>query len=218
MGISGSTFSLAEAWPANDNRALRAAAGAGGRHHVAEGEADVGVGERSPAVGTGQRRADPGIACATERVRIGPLVTPLSRRRVHKLARETVTLDRLSGGRLTVGAGLGVEHNGELEPFGEVTDPRARAELLDRGPAVDVPPGADVAPVGARGRDLGADRLHERARGRPDPRAGRRRPWLRGLSPAWRRTDQARARGAPRVRPTDGVRRRAPAVHRHSAA
>jgi alkanesulfonate monooxygenase SsuD/methylene tetrahydromethanopterin reductase-like flavin-dependent oxidoreductase (luciferase family) len=42
------------------------------------------------------------IACATERIRIGPLVTPLSRRRVQKLARETVTLDRLSGGRLTL--------------------------------------------------------------------------------------------------------------------
>jgi Luciferase-like monooxygenase len=33
------------------------------------------------------------VACATSSLRIGPLVTPLSRRRVHKLARETVTLD-----------------------------------------------------------------------------------------------------------------------------
>jgi alkanesulfonate monooxygenase SsuD/methylene tetrahydromethanopterin reductase-like flavin-dependent oxidoreductase (luciferase family) len=73
------------------------------------------------------------IACATETVRIGPLVTPLSRRRVQKLARETVTLDRLSGGRLTLGVGLGSERNGELEPFGEVVDARERAVLLDRG-------------------------------------------------------------------------------------
>jgi alkanesulfonate monooxygenase SsuD/methylene tetrahydromethanopterin reductase-like flavin-dependent oxidoreductase (luciferase family) len=73
------------------------------------------------------------IACATERIRIGPLVTPLSRRRVQKLARETVTLDRLSGGRLTLGVGLGVEDNGELEPFGEAVDPRERARLLDAG-------------------------------------------------------------------------------------
>lgn len=73
------------------------------------------------------------IALATSRIRIGPLVTPLSRRRVQKLARETVTLDHLSAGRLTLGVGLGVENNRELEPYGEVTDPRARAELLDQG-------------------------------------------------------------------------------------
>src|SRR5512144_1426290 len=40
------------------------------------------------------------VAGATERVRLGPLVTPLARRRVQKLARETATLDLLSGGRL----------------------------------------------------------------------------------------------------------------------
>jgi alkanesulfonate monooxygenase SsuD/methylene tetrahydromethanopterin reductase-like flavin-dependent oxidoreductase (luciferase family) len=71
------------------------------------------------------------IAYATERIRLGPLVTPLSRRRVQKLARETVTLDHLSGGRLVLGVGLGSDRNDELEPFGEVTDPRERARLLD---------------------------------------------------------------------------------------
>jgi alkanesulfonate monooxygenase SsuD/methylene tetrahydromethanopterin reductase-like flavin-dependent oxidoreductase (luciferase family) len=73
------------------------------------------------------------VACATERVAIGPLVTPLSRRRMHKLARETVTLDHLSGGRLVLGAGLGADSHGELGPFGEVEDPRERARLLDAG-------------------------------------------------------------------------------------
>jgi alkanesulfonate monooxygenase SsuD/methylene tetrahydromethanopterin reductase-like flavin-dependent oxidoreductase (luciferase family) len=73
------------------------------------------------------------IACATKRMRIGPLVTPLSRRRVHKVARETATLDALSGGRLTFGIGLGSDNNGELEPFGDVVDPRERARLLDDG-------------------------------------------------------------------------------------
>ncbi len=73
------------------------------------------------------------VACATSRLRIGPMVTPLSRRRVHKLARETVTLDLLSSGRLTLGVGLGSARNGELEPFGEVADPRERALLLDQG-------------------------------------------------------------------------------------
>jgi alkanesulfonate monooxygenase SsuD/methylene tetrahydromethanopterin reductase-like flavin-dependent oxidoreductase (luciferase family) len=73
------------------------------------------------------------VACATSRVRIGALVTPLSRRRVHKVARETVTLDWLSSGRLTFGAGLGSTRNNELEPYGEVVDARERARLLDQG-------------------------------------------------------------------------------------
>ena len=57
----------------------------------------------------------------TERVVIGPLVTPLPRRRPHQLARETVTLDRLSRGRLVFGVGLGSEVTGEFDPdrFGE---------------------------------------------------------------------------------------------------
>lgn len=45
------------------------------------------------------------IASSTERLRIGPMVTPLPRRRVQKVARETVTLDHLSQGRLTFGTG-----------------------------------------------------------------------------------------------------------------
>ncbi len=73
------------------------------------------------------------VATATARLRLGPMVTPLSRRRVHKLARETVTLDHLSGGRLTLGVGLGSDRNDELEPFGEVVDAPERARLLDKG-------------------------------------------------------------------------------------
>jgi alkanesulfonate monooxygenase SsuD/methylene tetrahydromethanopterin reductase-like flavin-dependent oxidoreductase (luciferase family) len=89
---------------------------------------------RSPA----RAIADPwvalaAVACATSRLRIGPMVTPLSRRRVQKVARETVTLDLLSSGRLTLGIGLGSARNGEFEPFGEVADPRERALLLDQG-------------------------------------------------------------------------------------
>ena len=73
------------------------------------------------------------VACATTRLRIGPMVTPLSRRRVHKVARETASLDLLSSGRLTLGVGLGAHNTGELGPFGEVTGPRERAVLLDQG-------------------------------------------------------------------------------------
>jgi alkanesulfonate monooxygenase SsuD/methylene tetrahydromethanopterin reductase-like flavin-dependent oxidoreductase (luciferase family) len=73
------------------------------------------------------------IAARTERLRLGPMVTPLSRRRVQKVARETTTLDRLSAGRLTLGVGLGSTRNNELEPYGEVVDARERARLLDDG-------------------------------------------------------------------------------------
>jgi alkanesulfonate monooxygenase SsuD/methylene tetrahydromethanopterin reductase-like flavin-dependent oxidoreductase (luciferase family) len=75
------------------------------------------------------------VATRTERVKIGPLVTPLPRRRPHQLARETVTLDRLSEGRLVLGVGLGSEVTGEFDParFGEEGDPKARAKLLDGG-------------------------------------------------------------------------------------
>jgi alkanesulfonate monooxygenase SsuD/methylene tetrahydromethanopterin reductase-like flavin-dependent oxidoreductase (luciferase family) len=73
------------------------------------------------------------IACATTRVWTGPLVTPIPRRRVQKLARECVSLDQLSGGRLIFGAGLGGDKGGELSRFGEEMDPRARAVLLDDG-------------------------------------------------------------------------------------
>ena len=71
------------------------------------------------------------IALATEHVRIGPLVTPVSRRRPHKLARETMTLDHLSGGRLVLGVGLGSDNHHEVTDFEDVTDPKERAMLLD---------------------------------------------------------------------------------------
>jgi alkanesulfonate monooxygenase SsuD/methylene tetrahydromethanopterin reductase-like flavin-dependent oxidoreductase (luciferase family) len=75
------------------------------------------------------------IATATRRLVLGPLVTPLPRRRPHQLARETVTLDRLSGGRLVLGVGIGSDRTGEFDPdrFGEEGDARARAVLLDDG-------------------------------------------------------------------------------------
>ena len=73
------------------------------------------------------------IALATERVRIGTMVTPLPRRRPWKLARETVTVDRLSGGRLILGVGLGFPPDLEYTALGEEADERVRAEMLDEG-------------------------------------------------------------------------------------
>ena len=71
------------------------------------------------------------VAMRTERVRLGAVLTPLSRRRPWKVARETVTLDHLSGGRLVLPVGLGAIDDGGFEKVGEVTDRKVRAELLD---------------------------------------------------------------------------------------
>ena len=72
------------------------------------------------------------LATATAQLRIGPMVTPLARRRPVKLARETATLDRLSNGRLTLGVGLGSDHfGGELSKTGEELDDRRRGQMLD---------------------------------------------------------------------------------------
>lgn len=73
------------------------------------------------------------IAVRTERVRIGTLITPVARRRPWKLARETVTLDHLSGGRVVLGVGLGYPPDAEFERLGEDPDDRVRAAKLDEG-------------------------------------------------------------------------------------
>jgi probable F420-dependent oxidoreductase len=72
------------------------------------------------------------VALATERIRFGPMVTPLPRRRPTKLARETATLDRLSNGRLILGVGSG-EDPGEFEGLGEEADSKTRGDMLDEG-------------------------------------------------------------------------------------
>jgi len=72
------------------------------------------------------------IATSTERVRLGPAVTPVARRRPHVLAHQVATLDNLSGGRVTFGAGLGGSAS-EFGKFGEPTDEKVRAAMLDEG-------------------------------------------------------------------------------------
>lgn len=71
-------------------------------------------------------------AVATTRIRLGTTVTPLPRRRPWKLARETVSLDQLSGGRLILGVGIG-GGPAEWDGLGEETDLRVRGAMLDEG-------------------------------------------------------------------------------------
>lgn len=85
--------------------------------------------------------ADPWVvlaaaAAVTRRIALGPMVTPLPRRRLIKLARETVTLDRLSGGRLILGLGAGGDIGREYSAFGDVADARERGRVLDEGAAL----------------------------------------------------------------------------------
>jgi alkanesulfonate monooxygenase SsuD/methylene tetrahydromethanopterin reductase-like flavin-dependent oxidoreductase (luciferase family) len=73
------------------------------------------------------------IAMTTQRLRIGPLVTPLARRRPWNVARQVSTLDQLTGGRVTLGVGLGISSGPEFRQFGEQSDPRVRGDMLDEG-------------------------------------------------------------------------------------
>lgn len=76
------------------------------------------------------------MAMSTERVRLGAILTPPSRRRPWKLARETMTLDRLSRGRLILPVGLGAIDDRAFGNVGEPTDARTRAGMLDESLAI----------------------------------------------------------------------------------
>jgi alkanesulfonate monooxygenase SsuD/methylene tetrahydromethanopterin reductase-like flavin-dependent oxidoreductase (luciferase family) len=85
----------------------------------------------------GRPSADPwttlaAIAASTERVKLGTAVTPVPRRRLQVLANQVATLDVLSGGRVVFGAGLGGSPS-EFASFGEPTDEKVRASMLDEG-------------------------------------------------------------------------------------
>jgi alkanesulfonate monooxygenase SsuD/methylene tetrahydromethanopterin reductase-like flavin-dependent oxidoreductase (luciferase family) len=71
------------------------------------------------------------FATATTRIRLGAIVMPLARRRPWKVARESVTLDHVSGGRLVIVVGLGAADDSGFGRVGEPTERRTRAERLD---------------------------------------------------------------------------------------
>ncbi|GGF01738.1 LLM class flavin-dependent oxidoreductase [Mycetocola zhadangensis] len=76
------------------------------------------------------------IAAATERIALGPLVTPLPRRQPWELARQSVSLQNFSNGRLILGVGLGEPTEWDFRYFGTETDPVIRGERLDEGLSV----------------------------------------------------------------------------------
>ncbi|TET11484.1 MAG: LLM class flavin-dependent oxidoreductase [Candidatus Thorarchaeota archaeon] len=73
------------------------------------------------------------IACNTKKIRLGSLITPVPRRRPWKVAREAVSVDHLSKGRVILGVGLGAPPETEFDYFGEESNVKIRAEMLDEG-------------------------------------------------------------------------------------
>ena len=141
------------------------------------------------------------IAIATERIRFGPLVTPPARA---KVAREAVTLDRLSGGRLILGVGAG-DFPEEFSQLGDVDDGKIRAAMLDE--ALTIVDGLwSGAPAGLRPRYL-----RERRRGRRRLCSGRRELVYRqpraGCHIAFRHAPPGRRRAARRLVSTPVTRR-----------
>jgi alkanesulfonate monooxygenase SsuD/methylene tetrahydromethanopterin reductase-like flavin-dependent oxidoreductase (luciferase family) len=92
------------------------------------------------------------VAAATQEIKLGPMVTPLPRRRPAKVARETATLDGLSAGRLILGVGIGGDQFAqEFSKTGEQLDDRTRGEMLDE--ALEILTGAwSGEPVNHRGK------------------------------------------------------------------
>jgi alkanesulfonate monooxygenase SsuD/methylene tetrahydromethanopterin reductase-like flavin-dependent oxidoreductase (luciferase family) len=70
------------------------------------------------------------MAIHTKRITLGTMVTPLNRRRPWKLAREALTLDQLSQGRLVLGIGLGNKNDKDFVKFGEATNSKKLNESL----------------------------------------------------------------------------------------
>ena len=86
----------------------------------------------------GNEVADPWIllaaaASATERITLMNLVAPLPRRHPWKVARETVSIDLLSGGRFVLGVGIGWPTDPEFTTFHQEQDMKVRGDMLDEG-------------------------------------------------------------------------------------
>src|SRR5699024_5962910 len=126
------------------------------------------------------------MAQVTERVRLGTLITPLSRRRPHMMAKHLVTLDHLSAGRAVPGVGLGDPVARDFEAVGEEANPRTRAARPEESSAI-----IDALPQGPPESGGDHDRTTADCQPRPSPRP---RPpiWVAGVVPT--RKPLARAR------------------------
>lgn len=153
--------------------------------HVVRGEADVDLADPWVALAA--------VAAATSRLRLGPLVTPLPRRRPWNVAKAAVTLDHLSGGRVVLGVGLGTQRGPEFGPFGEEEDPRVRGDMLDEGVAI-----VRAAWSGSAVHHVGAHYRLDGVRFLP-------RPLQPGGIPLWAATEGTGGRSVRRAAGLDGI-------------
>src|SRR3954451_13798211 len=127
------------------------------------------------------------LAQETERMLLGTMVTPLSRRSPWVVAKHLVTLDHLSGGRAVLGVGLGEPPDLDFGQLGDEVDARTRAAILDEGLAV-------LAGLLEHGRsDHHGDHFTVSASMRPLPVQRPRVPvWVAGIAPTRRPLERAR--------------------------
>jgi alkanesulfonate monooxygenase SsuD/methylene tetrahydromethanopterin reductase-like flavin-dependent oxidoreductase (luciferase family) len=133
------------------------------------------------------------VAVASSRLQLGPLVTPLPRRRPWNVAKAAASLDDLSGGRFVLGVGMGTPRGPEFPAFGEETDARRRGDMLDEGLAV-VRAAWSGEPVNFAGRHYRLDGV--RFLPKPVRPAG---------IPIWAATESLRGRPVRRAATLDGV-------------
>lgn len=116
------------------------------------------------------------IATTTERMRIGTMVTPLSRRRPAVVAKHLVTLDHLSGGRVTLGVGLGDPPGYDFADFGDEPSYQVRAAITDEALGV-------VSELLAGSVSHHGDHLTAEATMRPVPVQSHIPIWIAGRAP-----------------------------------
>jgi alkanesulfonate monooxygenase SsuD/methylene tetrahydromethanopterin reductase-like flavin-dependent oxidoreductase (luciferase family) len=127
------------------------------------------------------------IAVQTSRIRLGTMITPLARRRPWVVAKHLTTLDHLSGGRVTLGVGLGEPADRDFADLGDEASPTVRAAVLDEGLAV-------LGGLLGEGRvelDGSHHRVHADVRPRPVQRP-RIPVWVAGVAPHLRPLERAR--------------------------
>lgn len=121
-------------------------------------------------------------AARTNRIVLGTMITPLPWRRPWLVARDAVTLDRLSGGRFILGVGLGSPPGSEMS-FSEELDRRTRAVMLDES--------LDILKMCWSGESFDYEGDHyavSQAQCLPRPTAGTIPVWVVG---AWNRNPDA---------------------------
>jgi alkanesulfonate monooxygenase SsuD/methylene tetrahydromethanopterin reductase-like flavin-dependent oxidoreductase (luciferase family) len=141
------------------------------------------------------------VATRTSRIKLGTMITPVPRRRPWQLARQTASLDVLSGGRLILGVGIGSPAYGDFGIFHEPSGDRIRADLLDEG--LDIMAGLWT---GEEFSYQGEHYTVDSVRFRPRPVQQPRIPvWVGGILPGTRPVNRAaRWDGMVPIRYTDG--------------